>query len=144
MRARVARGSVIAVGMVSVLCSLPAPRAAAAAGDWATFLFDGGRSGFNPSEHTITPATAPTLRVAWSVTAGGAVATQPVTSNGTVYWGSTDGFEHATTISSHHSLWAADLRTTSACGVSYGIQGSATATTVGGKAAIIVGAVTPR
>src|SRR5712692_390905 len=44
--------------------------AAAAPGDWATYMADNGHSGFNAAENVITPATAPTLKLKWTHSAG--------------------------------------------------------------------------
>ena len=66
------------------------------AGDWSTYMYTIGRSGYNQAETIINQASAPNLKVHWSVKAGGAVFSQPVVANGIVYWGSFDGYEHAT------------------------------------------------
>ncbi len=87
--------------------------AAAAPGDWATYMADNGHSGFNAAENVITPATAPTLKLKWTHSAGDAVVSQPVVSNGLIYWGSWDGFEYATDLNGG-TVWAANLGTTTA------------------------------
>jgi len=92
----------------------PAPTPALAApapGDWATYMADNGHSGFNAAENIITPATAPTLKLKWTQSAGDAIVTQPVVSNGLIYWASWDGFEYATDLSGR-TIWAANLGTT--------------------------------
>ena len=70
----------------------------AASGDWSTYLYDNGRSGYNAAEKIINPTSASKLKVYWTARSGGAVFSQPVISNGTVYWGSLDGYEHATNL----------------------------------------------
>lgn len=70
----------------------------AASGDWSTYLYDNGHSGYNAAETIINPASASKLKIKWTGSAGGAVYSQPVVSNGTVYWGSLDGYEHATNL----------------------------------------------
>jgi outer membrane protein assembly factor BamB len=66
--------------------------------DWPTYQDDYGRSGFNSAETIINPSSAPRLKLHWSYKAGGAITTQPVEANGMIYWGSWDGFEHATNL----------------------------------------------
>jgi len=109
--------------------STPGPSLAASApGDWPTYMADNGRSGFNPAESVITEASAPQLRLKWKLTAGGYVASQPVEANGLIYWGSWDGFEHATDLN-NKTVWATNLGTTSdqACYPSFaGVTSTAT------------------
>lgn len=82
------------------------------AGDWPTYVADTARSGFNSFETQITPATAPTLQLKWTVQASGGIFTQPVAADGLVFWGSDDGNEHATTPSGS-TVWTTFLgRTT--------------------------------
>lgn len=66
-------------------------------GDWPSFLL--GKGGFNDSESAITEATAPSLTRSWTAHAGGGISSEPVVVDGTVYWGSWDGYEHATSVS---------------------------------------------
>src|SRR5260221_3461031 len=66
--------------------------------DWPTYQDDYGRSGFNSAETIINPSSAPHLKLHWSYKAGGVITTQPVEANGMIYWGSWDGFEHATNL----------------------------------------------
>lgn len=84
---------------------------AASSGDWPTYLRDNGRSGFNGAETTITPTTAPALKLHWTYAAGGAISTQPVEVNGLIYWGSWDGYEHATNLTGTQA-WVTNLGTT--------------------------------
>ncbi len=107
----------------------PVPALAASApGDWPTYMADNGRSGFNPAENVITAASAPRLRLKWKLTAGAYVASQPVEANGLIYWGSWDGFEHATDLN-NKTVWSTNLGTTrdSACYPSFvGVTSTAT------------------
>lgn len=66
-------------------------------GDWPSFLL--GRGGFNNQEVALTPATVSTLTRSWQAHAGGGISSEPVVVSGTVYWGSWDGYEHATSVS---------------------------------------------
>lgn len=64
--------------------------------DWSSFLL--GKGGFNDSETAITAATAPSLTLSWVAHAGGGISSEPVVVDGTLYWGSWDGYEHATSV----------------------------------------------
>jgi hypothetical protein len=94
------------LGIASV--ALPVVRAGAAPGgnDWPKYLGNNAGTGFT-NETLITPANAAALalRPGWPVSAGGAISTQPVVSNGVVYWGSWDGREHATPLGGNGDLW---------------------------------------
>jgi polyvinyl alcohol dehydrogenase (cytochrome) len=72
---------------------------------WTTYLQGNGRTGFNSSENTITPTSAANLHLAWKTSDSGqpesGVFSQPIVVNGTVYWGSFDGYERATDRSGH-------------------------------------------
>ena len=75
-------------------------------GDWPSFLL--GRGGFNSSETTITTATVLSLTRSWTAHAGGGISSEPVVVDGTVYWGSWDGYEHATSITGQ-ARWSTSL-----------------------------------
>ncbi|GAC1401916.1 MAG: hypothetical protein NVS4B12_13170 [Ktedonobacteraceae bacterium] len=76
------------------------------------FQGDLGRSGYNGAETTITPANALQLKLKWQVQAAGGISSQVVAANGMLYWGSWDGFEHATDLSGK-PVWAFNLGQTS-------------------------------
>ena len=72
--------------------------------DWTTYFQNNGHAGFGVGEDGFTPASAQNLRLAWQASDGGqyhGVFSQPVVSNGNVYWGSFDGYERATDTSGH-------------------------------------------
>lgn len=71
---------------------------AAGTGDWPTYMYGPGRSGYNQAETIINRTSAPNLKVHWTLPSGGKVFSQPVVANGMVYWGSFDGYEHAATL----------------------------------------------
>jgi polyvinyl alcohol dehydrogenase (cytochrome) len=75
-------------------------------GDWPGYLRD--NSSFNGDEGGINPKTAPQLRVYWKHHANGGVTAQSVVVNDTIYWGSWDGLEHATTLDGQE-VWATNL-----------------------------------
>lgn len=109
------------------------PTQAASAGDWTTYSYSPERSGFNPNETIITASTAPNLKLLWNAKANGIVSTQPVISNGLIYWGSWDGVMHASR-NDGTSAWTANLGQTptpSGCnGRTHGVLGTGTVATI--------------
>jgi hypothetical protein len=119
-------------GILVLLCVLFVPiLAQAASGDWPTYVSDNGRSGFNGSETIINSLTAPNLKLKWIHTTASTISTQPAVANGVIYWGSWDGYEHATNLD-NSKLWALNLGTSAAaCSQSpIGVAGTATIATV--------------
>ena len=102
---------------------------AASSGDWSTYLRDNGRSGFNAAETIINQTTAPKLKLHWTYAAGGAISTQPVEVKGLIYWGSWDGYEHATNLTGTQ-VWATMLGTTTDTNCSPPTVGVASTATV--------------
>jgi polyvinyl alcohol dehydrogenase (cytochrome) len=92
----VAAGALVSTAIIASGAAAPAQ----ASGDWTTYLGGLGRTGYNGAESTITAATAPNLKLQWSTgSPGDIIFSQPIVTNGMVYWGSFDGYEHATTTS---------------------------------------------
>lgn len=117
------------------------PVAHAAAGDWPTYAFSNDRTGFNSAETIITAANAANLKLKWVHHAGGGISAQPVEANGLVYWGSWDGYEHATNLSNGY-VWAKKLGQTidSSCNPStVGVASTATVSTIGTTPVVYVG-----
>jgi polyvinyl alcohol dehydrogenase (cytochrome) len=87
---------------------------AAAASDWTTYMQGNDRTGFT-SDSGFNPTSVRHLHVAWRRSDTGkpdpGVFSQPVVSNGLVYWGSFDGRERATTTSGN-LVWRRNLGTT--------------------------------
>jgi polyvinyl alcohol dehydrogenase (cytochrome) len=82
--------------------------------DWTTYLGSNARSGWNGTENGLTPTSAKNLHLEWEVSDAGpdhGVFSQPIVSNGTVYWGSFDGYERATSTSGQ-LVWKRFLGTT--------------------------------
>ncbi|MBA2678856.1 MAG: PQQ-binding-like beta-propeller repeat protein [Ktedonobacteraceae bacterium] len=73
-------------------------------GDWTMFQGTPDHSGYNSVETVITPATAPHLKVHWTVSAGADIDSQIIAANGLLYWGSWDGLEHASDLSGN-TVW---------------------------------------
>src|SRR4029077_13715135 len=114
----------IAFILAAVTLSIASPsRAATSAGfnattatsssGWTTYLRGNDRTGFT-SDSGFNPTSVKNLHLAWrkSDTAPHGVFSQPVVSNGLVYWGSFDGRERATDTSGH-LMWQRNLGTTS-------------------------------
>lgn len=131
-------------GVLSLLCVvflIPTPIVQAASSDWSTYGFGPGHGGYNGMETIINSSTAPNLKLHWTASAGGTISSQPIVSNGVVYWGSWDGNEHATTIN-NTPLWSTFLgRISQDCdNVTLGVTGTATElpVTINGKTTPVV------
>src|SRR2546421_11735735 len=100
-------------------------------GDWPTYMHDVGRSGYNKAETIINRTSAPNLKVHWTYQGGGMIFSQPVVANGLIYWGSFDGYEHATNLSGQQ-IWQQNLgiRTTCAPVSPLGVVSTAAVSTV--------------
>jgi len=98
--------------------------------DWTTYLHDVGHSGYNSTETIINSGSASKLKLQWTVNEGSTISTQPVVTNGVIYWGSWDGMEHATKLDGTQA-WTTNLGTApSNCGGALGILSTATVATV--------------
>lgn len=111
--------------------------------DWSTYAYSSARSGDNAAD-TVTASNAANLKLHWTHHAGGGISSQPVVSNslGLVFWGSWDGYEHATHISTNGYAWATNLGTTvdSSCDPpSVGVASTATIGNIGSTPVIYVG-----
>ena len=78
-------------------------------GDWPDYLMDNG--GFNEDESQLTPDTAPQLQHFWTYHAASGISDQPVVADGLIFWGSWDGFEHATNLNGQE-IWKTNLGVT--------------------------------
>ena len=65
--------------------------------NWPMYMFNLAKTGYNPSETTITAKTAPSLKLHWvyPTTTGRPLFAQPIEADGHSYWGSLDGYEYA-------------------------------------------------
>lgn len=81
--------------------------------DWPMYGFTLARTGANRAD-SVTAANAASLKLHWTYHAAGSIFSQPVVSNGLglVVWGSWDGFEHATRITTGATVWATNLGST--------------------------------
>jgi polyvinyl alcohol dehydrogenase (cytochrome) len=99
-------------------CSLPIAMFAleqttTVSGNWSGYMLGNDRSDFNPIETTINSTTAPQLKLHWIAPGNSRVFSQPVVANGLIYWGTGDGFEHATDLNGHQ-VWVDNLGTSHA------------------------------
>ena len=105
---------VLAVASLGVV-SPPGAVATTSSSDWTTYLAGNDRTGFG-TDSSLTPTSAPNLHLAWKASDSGGtdsgVFSQPIVSNGIVYWGSFDGYERATTTAGN-LVWTTNLGITS-------------------------------
>ena len=83
--------------------------------DWTTYMEGNDRTGFATGESGFNPTSVKTLHLVWQTSDARpdhGVFSQPVVSNGLVYWGSFDGYERATDTSGN-LVWQRNLGTTS-------------------------------
>ncbi len=100
-------------GMFLALQRMPTQtHASGGSTDWTMFQGNLEHSGFNGSETILNPTTAPQMKVVWTRHVGGRVTSQVVEANGLLYWGSWDGFEHASNPSTGTDVWATNVGTT--------------------------------
>jgi polyvinyl alcohol dehydrogenase (cytochrome) len=128
----------------AVSTSLPETGSAAVVSDVQTYLGDMSRSGYYAQE-TLTPSAARRLQPWWSDKAPSSIPSQPLVSDGRVYWGSWDGFMHATDLKGTR-LWSADLGRVSAPGCiaqPLGPSGTPAAATVNGSRLLFAGGGSP-
>ncbi len=102
------------MGVVVAICALVGTAGSAVARDLPhsssarvspTFLFNYARTDFDAGETAITPSNVSKLQQVWVVHAGGAISDQVESANGVDYWGSWDGFVHATRQSTGQTIW---------------------------------------
>src|SRR6266567_3595919 len=113
-----------------------------AADTWITYGGDNNHDGFNGFETVINASSAHTLHQKWAHVAANGISGQAIEANGVVYWGSWDGYVHATNVSTNAKIWSAlaGRTTDSQCNPpSVGVASSPTLTTINGQAAIVVG-----
>ncbi len=101
--------------------------------NWPMFQGNLWHSGFNGYETILNPTTASRMRVLWTRQVTRRIASQVVGANGLLYWGSWDGFEHASNPTTGANVWATNVGTTTASGCnphSAGPSGAAAVTSV--------------
>lgn len=117
-----------------------------AAGNLTTYGFNNAHSNFNSAETNITASTAHQLKQKWAHKTGNSVTDQPaiatVGNNTVVFWGSWDGYLHATNVSNNARLWTALLGQTTDANCDppiAGISSSPTVVTINNRQEVLVG-----
>ena len=77
--------------------------------DWPAYLNGNSRSGYSGAETVLTPETASKLEPRWTLHGTSTISDQATVVGDRVYWGSWDGFEHATDARTGKELWRAYL-----------------------------------
>jgi outer membrane protein assembly factor BamB len=96
---------------------------------WPTYMGQPARSGTAGIETDLTAMKVGQLKVRWRFHAGAPIFAQPVVANGTVYWGSWDGYEHASSLTTGRDVWATNLGKTTVInceGETVGVSSTAT------------------
>ncbi|HLG61696.1 MAG TPA: PQQ-binding-like beta-propeller repeat protein [Ktedonosporobacter sp.] len=106
---------------------------AGAAGDITTYMGSNIRINYNSFETILNRGNISQLKLHWQYHSGGTIDTQPIVSNGVIYWGSWDGYEHATNLNGQQ-LWQTFLGKDTPPGkcipASAGVAGTSTVATV--------------
>jgi len=79
-----------------------------AAADWPGYMLGNNRANFNSTETRINSITVSRLTLHWVAQGNARVFSQPLVVNGLIYWGSVDGFEHATDLYGKQ-VWTVNL-----------------------------------
>jgi polyvinyl alcohol dehydrogenase (cytochrome) len=73
--------------------------------DWPAYLNGNSRTGYARDETVLTPETVSKLEPRWTVRGSSTISDQATVVGDRVYWGSWDGFEHATDVETGKELW---------------------------------------
>ena len=73
--------------------------------NWPQFHFDASHTGFNPSEHILSPTTVRTLPAAWKYMTGNGIQSSPAIANGILYIGSNDNNVYALNATTGALIW---------------------------------------
>jgi hypothetical protein len=73
-----------------------------------TYRGDLARTGYYPSETSITTANVNQLKLHWTATGGTSTFAQPIVANNLVYWGDWSGVMHATDLTGH-DVWTQNI-----------------------------------
>jgi outer membrane protein assembly factor BamB len=74
-------------------------------GVWSTYLYDTERTGANPFERILSPSNVSQLQVLWTLPTNGSDLSAPIVVNGTVYFGSWNGYEYAVNAATGQIEW---------------------------------------
>ena len=116
------------------------------AGDLTTYGYSNAHENFNAAETNITASTAHNLKQKWAHGTNNSISDQPaVTTVGgktLVFWGSWDGFLHATNVRTNAKVWSTYVgqTTDASCNPPLdGISSSPTVTTINGNVEVLIG-----
>jgi outer membrane protein assembly factor BamB len=76
-----------------------------AGGSWTAYMGGIQRTGFNPAEIKLTPETVTKLKERWVAPGKAPISAGATLARGRLYWGSWDGYEHATDAITGKTLW---------------------------------------
>ncbi len=111
---------------------------AAATDEWPTYLGSIQHTNYQSTETTLNASNVGKLALKWSHGVQ-TISSQPVVSNGTVYWGSWNGLEYAYSTAGK-LLWQTQLGTTKGPCLTAGIAGTPAIGTIGSTPVLYVGA----
>ncbi len=111
---------------------------AAAVDEWPTYLGSPQHTDYQSTETTLNASNVGRLALKWSHVSG-TIGSQPVVSNGVVYWGSYNGLEDAFTTSGQ-VLWQTQLGTTKGPCLSAGTADTPVIGNIGSTPVLYVGA----
>ncbi len=141
LRKMIQFGLAVLIAGLAALATQPASTAFAASNtSWPMFQGDIGHSGYNSNETLLNASSARRLRTVWTAQAGGGISGEAAVANGVLYWGSWDGYLHATTTRGV-PLWRTFLGRTTVASCfppSAGVADTPTITTINGQPAVIV------
>ncbi len=117
-----------------------------AADNLTTYGYSNAHENFNPAETIITALTARHLKQKWAHKTNSGGTDQPATATVgnqmIVYWGSWDGYLHATNVNTNARIWATFIGQTADASCDppvAGVSSSPTVTTINGKLEVMVG-----
>ena len=99
-------GVAVLVAVVTVLVTGVFRSAShAGLGAWPMFMGNFARTGFAADETSITAANVHQLKQRWQVAGKATISDQATLADGFLYWGSWDGYEHASDAGTGEELW---------------------------------------
>ena len=96
----VAVATAFALGMFSSNSTRPQANAV-----WRMYMGDLGRTGFAARETSISASNVHSLKQRWLVPGKASISDQATSADGLLYWGSWDGYEHASKPGSGQEVW---------------------------------------
>jgi polyvinyl alcohol dehydrogenase (cytochrome) len=95
----VAAGTLVGHSLLHSSPKLTAP------GSWTAYMGGIQRTGFNPAERTLTPETVTKLKERWVEPGKATISAGTALARGRIYWGSWDGYEHASDAVTGKVIW---------------------------------------